>query len=155
MQAANPQVSSLGLPLPSRSASAVNLSGLQSGASTPATIAFSRSTSNLAQSASGTPVPPASPRAPYALTPSVANANNYDQRKIAQTINRIESNSGIGGVGNSVGGSTGGNAGATALAANENKGDAWTAVCIRTLPLLSVWHVHSTLRSILMHCFVQ
>ena len=141
--------SSIGLPLPPRSVSSLNLSGAgdarhastsaaSSGASTP----FLRSSSStLRASGASTPAPPASPRVPYASSPSLSatalHHNNYNASNIRENINRLESFSGIGGAANSVGGSGNASAGAIAASNGESKGgDAWTAACIRTLPLL-------------------
>ena len=144
-------INSLGLPLPPRSASSINLSGAgearhasasHTPSATTSTPSFLRS-SSVNAAGSSTPVPPASPRIPYASSPSLAataaHHNNYNAKAIQHIVNSLEATSGIGGAGNSVG-SGAASAGAIAAANNEGKGegDAWTAACIRTLPLLWV-----------------
>lgn len=133
----NLQTASLALP---RSQSTANIADGRHATASPAATGFTRSVSGMLNaSGASSPVPPASPRIPFAsVTAGAGHHYNYDSRVIAQTINRIESTSGIGAVSNSVG-SGNASAGPTAMASNEGRSaDPWTAACIRTLPLLWV-----------------
>lgn len=148
----------LGIPLPPRSSSSTNLSSAAQGAgstsSDSSTPSFLRSTTNPLGAVGGNgpiagshgsrdkPIPPPSPRTssspslfnPAGSLPSSNPHANYDARLVANTINRIESTSGLGAVSQSIAGS--GSTNGTATSAGSQESDAWTAVCIRTLPLL-------------------
>ena len=148
--------STLGLPLPTRSNSSVNLSSNGSGTTTPnflrsMTSPYGVTGASGAGGPSGnshgsrdSPVPPLSPRIPSTPLPSIpsvggpsSNAHgSYDARLVANTINKIESTSGLGAVNHSVAGSGSTPVTGATSSLQGNESDAWTAVCIRTLPLL-------------------
>jgi hypothetical protein len=119
------------------------------GSGSPAVVSPSNVAGSASNAARESPFPPASPRLaqPHSHASTSASGHaplqspyhaNYDARLIASTINKIESVSGIGAAGSAVsskestsaGTSTGPHTGQSA------ESDAWTAVCIRTLPLL-------------------
>lgn len=92
------------------------------------------------RSASGshTPTQPTFSHDPPSLhhSASASHFGVYDSRLVANTINKIESSSTAGTLVSATSGATGGTGNAPPGSSHGPENDAWTAACIRTLPLL-------------------
>lgn len=93
------------------------------------------------RSASGshTPTQPTfshNPPPPLHHSASASHFGVYDSRLVANTINKIETSSSAGTLVNAASGSASGTTAAPPGSSHGPENDAWTAACIRTLPLL-------------------
>lgn len=89
-------------------------------------------------SGSHTPTQPTFSHNPPSLhhSASVSHFGQYDSRLVANTINKIESSSTAGSLVNATSGANSSTSAVPPGSSHGPENDAWTAACIRTLPLL-------------------